>query len=662
MKNDNLSGLREGLDLSRAFLSNEAENAFLTTKVATDPYPAQAEILGSSQKILVISGGNRCLRIYCKVLMGDGTTKALWEVEVDDVVMAFDFATRSFVPSRVNGVHHNARWMVHRFRHPAGVLECTRSHKVLQVLKSGKPGWIQVGRAVKGQDPVIFRTSSGAPSLGQLFYEGEVGIENTMDITIDHPDHAFVCDGIVVSNSGKSHCFANKLAWDATGLYPENYTGLRTQRGIDAWVLGKTAENTRDACQKKLFGPDVNRPGWTDRPGDEALINAKYILGRPIRKSAPGDAFDTVKVKHVPSDTVSVISFKSHQMDREALASWNGDRALLDEAADAPEDTIGEIFARLMDRKGQMYVTLCPLDGMTPAIKFLWSLPADICKIVYLGHDQAKHLDPAEKAAFKRMFASNPAALLARTEGKITMNSGLIFPFPESDITYDPSRIAPPRHCVFLGGMDVGWRHPTAAVALAWDKMADVAYAYATYNQAERPYVYHHAQLLGWGMNMQFMIDPASDQVSQADGISILKRLWELAHPGRYEENGTTRFRWEDIPEEMRKYVKAERAFPVGMDAMWHRFETRRLLISQHLRELLNQYGAYAWDKDGTGPKEETPTNPYDIITALRYGNLGLAQYARRLDGPAPWQPMEDSSPNLAIKDWIPYRAGRNQD
>jgi hypothetical protein len=515
------SRFQETLDLSQQFLAYEAENAFLTTKIAKDPYPSQLEILNSKKKISVISGGNR---------------------------------------------------------------------------------------------------------------------------------------------SGKSHTFCNKLAWDATGLYPDWYQGVKTVRGIDAWVLGKTGENTRDATQKKLFGPDPARPGWSDRPGDEALINTKYIVGRPTRKSQPADALDMVRVRHVPSGTISTITFKSHAMDREALASWNGDRALLDEAADVDVGTLGEIYARLMDRQGQMWVTLCPLDGMTPAIKFLWELPDDIRHLVYLGHDQAKHLTEDEKANFRRVFASNPAALLARTEGKIVMNSGLIFPFPVDQITYDSGRTTLPKGCYFLGGMDVGWRHPTAAVAIAWNKMTDVAYVFGSYNQAEKPYTFHHSSLLDrWGQNMTFMIDPASDQSMQSEGDTVLKRYWECAHPGMYkDEFDIPHYKWEEIPENKRKYIKADHTWQTGLDCLWNRFETGRLLIAGELKELLDQYQAFVWDKDGKGPKPETPTNPYDLMAALRYGVLGLPVYAHRLDEAPPWQVEPEFYEAVQAPEWKPYRAGRS--
>lgn len=650
VRHDTLSGIQEGLELGKIFIQQSAESAFLDMGIAKDPYPAQLEIFNSNHMIRALFGANQCLSVNSEILMAKGFSKPLRDMETGEWVIGFDFNTRDFLPVQVNGVYFNETMFVHSFQHSEGILRCSKSHKVCAVYPNGKMGMIRVMRAVKGQFPVIVRDSNGCPVLSRLellepFDEGSPEI--TMDLGVDHPSHVFVANGIVVSNSGKSLSGAVQMAWDATGLYPDWYKGERTVRGINAWVMGDTTENTREACQKKLFGPDPDQPGWTDRPGDEALIAKKYIIGKPTRKSVSG-AFDIARVKHVPSDTISILGFKSHEMATQTLASWSGDRVWIDE--ECSKEILDEMIARITATRGKILITMCPVQGMTPLVKFLQNGPADLVKLARLPYSQAKHIDEKVKEANIRLWSSNPAVLAARTEGLATTNSGLIFPFGTREITYNPAQVIISPHWKYLGGEDVGYRHPTAAVALAWDSLADVVYAYATYAQAERPFGYHHAQLQSWGNgNMTFMIDPASDQVNQADGTRILEELWKLAHGKDYLE----------IPEEKRKYIKADNTFYTGMDAMWTRFASKRLLINQNLRALLEQYESYAWNKDGTGPKVETPEMPYDLITSLRYGVLGLDKYAHRVDQPPPWQEGEEIESALDIKDWTPFRAGR---
>jgi hypothetical protein len=645
-RHDGFGGIQEALELGKRFVEVGAENAFLNMKVAKNPYESQVTVLNAHTMILSLFGANRCLRMSSMVHMADGTKKELKEVEVDDMVLAYDWAKASLVPSRVNGVHFNNPCVIQRYRHDDGILECTRSHKVLYFTKKGTVAWCQANRAVKRQHCLVTIGPAGAPRISTLEFIESIDAEPTMDLTIDHPDHSFVCDGIVVSNSGKSHTGAYKVAWDATGLYPDWYTGPKTERGIDCWVLGDTNENTRDNCQKKLFGPDPERPGWTDKPGDEALIHTKYIVGKPSRRSQPSGAFDQVRVKHVPSDTTSTISLKSHSMDRQALASWHGKLVWIDE--ECRKEILDELVARVMDEKGQIIITLCPIDGMTPVVNFLLTAPADIVTMAVLDWEQATHLDSATKEQIKRLWASDPAMLKARTQGIATQNSGLIFPFPLSKILYDPRDISISSRWKFMGGYDPGWRHPTGASALALDPLSDVAYLYATYAQSEKPYFYHHGQLLNWGENMTFMIDPAGMQAGQATGERVLEQLWKMAHGEAYEE----------IPEECRKYIRANNDFHLGMDEMWNRMNTGRLRINKNCADWQTQYTSYVWDKLGKGPREETDQIRFDILTSSRYAIMGLEKHAHRLDETPPWDALGDMEATIVPPDWKPYRAG----
>lgn len=640
-----ISGIVEGLELAKVLIESEAATAFLNTGLAKNPYPPQRDIINSHQKVMALFGGNRCLHPDSLVHMADGTKKKLRDMEEGEKVLAWDRTHSKAVVATVTGVFCNGEANMVRYRHANGELVSTCSHKVCVLYPSGRQGMIRAYRAVKKQLPVIIWGKNGVPAMSLLKKMWDEEPEHSMDLGIDHPDHCFFCDNIVVSNSGKSHVAAHKVAWDATGLYPEWYTGPRTHRGIDCWVLGTAGHTTREVCQNKLFGTDPDRPGWTDKPGEYGLINSKYIIGKPTRQSQPPGMFDMVRVKHVPSDTVSTITFKSHKMERQALAGWHGDLVWIDE--ECTMEIFNELKARLMDNNGRLIISLCPIDGMTPLVKYLLTSPEDLVMCRRITHKDIKHIDQKALDDFARSFASNPAELAARTEGLATTNSGLIFPFLVSDIMYDPKDVSIPSWWKRIGGLDVGWKHPTAAVACAYDAMSDIIYCYACYEQSEKPYLYHHAQLNEWGINMRFMIDPASSQSSTAEGEKVLEKYWEAAHGQD----------WHDIEEDSRKYVRANNKFQVGMDDMWHRFSSGRLRINKNLTPLLEQYGTYAWNKDGTYPKKETPDLKYDIITALRYAVLGVHQYAHRIDEAPPWKQEENNK--LEIESWKPYRCGR---
>lgn len=647
MAND-ISSINEGLRLSKRFLEDAAQVAFLQGPLAKNPYPSQKVVLNGHTMVLALFGGNQCLRGDMPVMRMNGARATMRELVVGDWILGFDTARFTFTFVEVRGIYISAPLPVLRFEHAFGALECTASHKVLRVngdRHSNRVGMARVNRAWRAQNPVVGRGRNGGVETTLLNFIGQVAIEETFDLLVDHPSHAFVADNLVVSNSGKSHAAAHRVAWDATGLYPDWYTGPKTERGPDMWVIGDTNENTRDNCQRKLFGPNPDSPGWTDKPGEEALLHTRYIVGKPTRRTGVPGAFDSVFVKHVPSDTLTKITFKSHSMDQQALASWTGDRVWVDE--ELPKEKFDELLMRIIRRQGQLLLSFTPLLGLTDLVKFLLAAPADTVTKDFLGWDQVRHLSEASKDAVRRMYASQPGVLKARMEGKPTTNSGLIFPFASGDISYDPAKLAISTRWLYLGGLDVGWRHPTGAVATAWDPMTDVAYLYATYKQAERPYLYHHAQLQGWGPNMTFMIDPASSQVNQGTGMRILEELWKLAHGKDYE----------DIPEDKRKYIKADNTFLTTMDEMWHRFETRRLLVNKDCLDWFEEYQGYAWNEDGTGPVKKRD----DLIDPTRYCVKKLRDFAHRLDEIPPWAKVDYAGGfegTIDVPDWKRYAAG----
>jgi hypothetical protein len=352
-----------------------------------------------------------------------------------------------------------------------------------------------------------------------------------------------------------------------------------------------------------------------------------------------------VRVKHVPSDTTSLIAFKSHGMETGALASWTGDRAWIDE--ECPLEILDEIQARMSTTNGYIYCSYCPQHGRTPFVKSMEEEGPDVF-LAYMTYDDINHISEEVKARNIRRWSHDPAMLAARTQGHATSNSGLIFPFPTKDILYDPALISIGKRWKFLGGMDVGWTHPTAAVGLALDPMADVVYCYVDYEQDRRPPVYHYGELDRWGRSMTFMIDPASDQVAQKDGEKILEEYWTLAHGSGYE----------NIDEDKRKFIKADNSFLTGMGNLWHRFSTNRLFISKNLKKLIDQYANYEWNKKGDGPMEETPSRKYDIITSLRYGVGGINQYSHILNDFPPWMTAESFEEPIEIKEWSKFRAG----
>jgi phage terminase large subunit-like protein len=104
-----------------------------------------------------------------------------------------------------------------------------------------------------------------------------------------------------------------------TGEYPHWWEGHRFKRPTRGWAAGKTNETTRDIIQETLFGPVIDaRPrkllsGTGCIPGD--LIDQASITW----KQGVQNLVDTVRVRHVPSNTWSTLGLKSYEQGRSSF-------------------------------------------------------------------------------------------------------------------------------------------------------------------------------------------------------------------------------------------------------------------------------------------------------------------------------------------------------
>ena len=109
--------------------------------------------------------------------------------------------------------------------------------------------------------------------------------------------------------------------------------------------------------------------------------------------------------------------------------------------------------------------------------------------------DDAGHYTFAQRQAVVEGYQEHERE--ARVRGLPALGAGLVFPVADARIECDP--IALPDHWPRINGLDFGWEHPFAAVALAWDRDADVIYVTAEYVEAKATPVVHAAAIKPWG-------------------------------------------------------------------------------------------------------------------------------------------------------------------
>jgi hypothetical protein len=142
---------------------------------------------------------------------------------------------------------------------------------------------------------------------------------------------------------------------------------------------------------------------------------------------------------------------------------------------------------------------------------------------VTAGWSHAPHLTPE---AIAEMSASYPPhELEARKNGTPTLGAGKIYEIPEETFVMDPFPI--PDHWYQSYGLDVGWNR-TAAIWVAEDRDADVAYFHSEHYAAEELPAIHAAAIKGRGAWIPGVIDPAARGRSQIDGEKLIE-LYQAA-------------------------------------------------------------------------------------------------------------------------------------
>lgn len=386
---------------------------------------------------------------------------------------------------------------------------------------------------------------------------------------------------------GKTWSGGMEMAYHLTGEYPDWWQGRRFTSEVRAWAAGVTGESTRDNPQRVLLGS-------LGHMGEGTIPKAAILDVRSSRGMS--DAVDTVLVKHKLGGT-SQLSFKSYEKGREKWQGETLDVVWLDE--EPPMDIYSEALARITAKRGLVYITFTPLQGMSEVVRRFLDDSNDDRGYVQMSMEDAEHIPVEER---KRIIDGYPAhEREARINGTPMLGSGRIFPVPEEDLREEAFSI--PAHWPRICGMDFGWDHPTAAAWLAWDRETDVVHVYDAYRQREATPITHAAAIRDRGawIPVSWPHDGMSTEKGSGEPLADLYRkqgVKMLGTPARFEEGGNS--------------VEA------GVIEMLDRMQTGRLKVAAHLHDWFDEFRLYH-RKDGRIVKERD-----DILCATRYALMML--------------------------------------
>ena len=282
---------------------------------------------------------------------------------------------------------------------------------------------------------------------------------------------------------GKSYCGSSEMSFHCTGIYPDWWKGRRFTQPIVAWAGGVSNETTRDIVQFELLGS----PDDPDAFGS-GTIPRKYII-KTERKPGVPNAKSVALIKHVSGGNSSLF-FKAYEMGVEKWQGRSVDCIWLDE--EPSRDLYSQAVTRTLDRRGMVYMTFTPENGMTETVaSFMNNLKSgqslnnatwdDASEKVMSMKGNIGHLN---EAVMEQILSSySPHEREMRRYGRPSIGSGLVFPLGEEKLMIEPVSI--PDHWPRICGIDFGFDHPTACVWLAWDREEDEYYVYDCYRQSK---------------------------------------------------------------------------------------------------------------------------------------------------------------------------------
>lgn len=384
---------------------------------------------------------------------------------------------------------------------------------------------------------------------------------------------------------GKSEAGAVEISYHTTGLYPEDWKGVRLTKNTDWWVGGETAEALRDIVQEKLLGPiDDMGTGW---------IPKDCIVGHKLKRSI-ADAVDYVKIKHV-NGGISRIYFKSYEQGRK---KWQGKPISggiwLDE--EPPQDIWEEAIARTTATEAMLYMTFTPLQGPTAVVRSFWPSPdSDEKGFVIMGLKDALHIPESRHEAVKNQYPIHQRR--ARVEGLPVLGEGHVFPIDPETISCDPFDM--PNHFAHILGLDFGrgGTHPTAWIKLSIDRDADVMYVTDCYTGTS-PIIPVHASAMKRHPGLPVAWPPDGSAMS-GQGHSTYVDLYRREGIKMLMDHAT-------MPDGS---VSVE----AGVAEMFARMVSGRLKVFSHLTDVFNEIAGY-YRKDGKIVKEAD-----DRLCAIRY-------------------------------------------
>lgn len=323
-----------------------------------------------------------------------------------------------------------------------------------------------------------------------------------------------------LNQAGKSTALCIKAAYHLSGLYPEDYVGVRFDKPISCAIGGETAQSTRDLLCDRLLGDISNRGGGY-------LPASTFDPEKNIKRLSGGitNQIDYFEVKHHDEhgrfDGYSKCYVFSYSTGWQRLQGYTLHWIGIDE--EPPFPVYDEFSARLNATNGYMDISMTPLQGETELyMMFDESTNLEARFLLNYDIDDAQHMTDEDRTRLISKYENHPLAE-ARLHGRPVRGHGLIYNVPDELLFIEDFQV--PSHWKKIIGLD--FPHSVgnfAAAKLAYDEDNDIIYLTGEYKEDNKESYHYAHRALTMGAGKIPCAWPHDAGRSFTDGSTVAQR------------------------------------------------------------------------------------------------------------------------------------------
>ena len=378
------------------------------------------------------------------------------------------------------------------------------------------------------------------------------------------------------NRSGKTECGAVEAVYLLRGNHP--YKPNRPN--ICGWAVSLSSQVSRDVAQKKILEYLPKR------------YIADVVMSSGSKDNYSEGVIDYMLIKNVFGG-LSRLGFRSCDQGREKFQGTSLDFVWIDE--EPPKDIYDECRMRLLDKKGDIWVTMTPLKGLNWVYDLIYKNQKNDPELWHIHMEWADNpfLETQEIQRMTKLLDSDE--LDSRRYGKFSGLGGLIYKeFDTAVHIIEPFCV--PQEWYDNISIDPGLNNPLSAHWYAVDYDGNV-YVLAEHYMAGKDVKYHADRIkqisssLNWLRDKSGHISALIDSSAAAKTLAGTKSVSELFYDEGINVNHKVNKDVFSGISRVKYYLKGENGKP-------------RLYIFSHCINMIKEFMSYRWDA-GDMPKKE---------------------------------------------------------